>query len=281
LSAVRLALARPGATAAELLSIGREAARRNLGFWVGDPFGRAPNSDDSYVTAATAALATVTEHVRIGMFLTLKGSAAAIRLAEDINVIDQISGGRLDVGFVAPPVADPQWRELVERVLSAPGGWPTKDGRAPAVTPAPAQLFLSAVIAGDSELAERLGCGIFATDKPTMAGRRRRIAFCLADTGGGNVQSWLSPDPVARISELQRNATAFGAGELIFVMNQSTVTETDLNMLGAVIAIGLRASDGDRASLIEDAWNWATKKQHLHAVSNRLPRHLAGVDVDE
>lgn len=265
MTAIRLSLARPGATAAEILTLAGNAARCGLGVWIGDPLGGARHADDSYVTATAAALATTTEHVRIGLFLSLRGSATTVRLAEDLGVVDQMSGGRIDLGLV-PPIEDVgAWRELARGMLNSWQGWPMADGRAPAVTPPPAQRFLPVSVLGDPALAEQLNGTFISTGETHYSSAARRCMMLSRPAiGDQGIEAWLAPSPRSRIGELLATAEAASAQEIILVLEQPCITENDLLMLGSVVAIGLRASAGDRDTLIEDAWNWATKRREFH-----------------
>ncbi len=135
-----LSVCLPGAPASVIVGAARLAESHNVNLWVGDPAAGAPNSDDSYVMTAAAGVAAVTSYIRIGVFLTLAGSATPLRLAEDIGVVDQASRGRLELGLVVSG-EEASWESSAGQLLRAWQEWPA-GARTVAASPRPAQAWM-------------------------------------------------------------------------------------------------------------------------------------------
>ena len=265
MNGIRLSVCVPGATSAELVGLGRWADRWNLaGIWAGDPRGAAPNAHDSYVTAAAAAIAAVTADVRIGVFLGLAPGAGLVRIAEDAAVVDQASGGRLELGLRE---GGDGWTDDAARFLRAWNDWPLPGlDETVAVLPGPAQPVLPRVVVGGEPAAETLLAGrVLLEDEPPPVRLlpRRRLLVVEPDLSGG-VIDWLAGGTVERVLALREQATAAGAHELLLVA-APTLTEEDVRALGTVVVPALRASARDVAAIAGDAWVWLTRKQVLHA----------------
>ena len=109
MNGLRLTICAPNASATQLLSIARWADHWNLGgLWIGDPTAAGVERGDSYITAAAAAVASVTTDLRIGVLLALPEGQHTIRIAEDVAVIDNASGGgwRSDSSLGPPRTSD-------------------------------------------------------------------------------------------------------------------------------------------------------------------------------
>ena len=272
---VRFSLILPGRSAGELIPLARSADLWNLAaLWVGDPAGAAPNSDDSYVMTTAAALAAVTQTLRLGVFVTLRGSASPVRLADDIGVVDQMSNGRLELGLVAD-AEDPAWTDAASGLLGAWNGSPLGDsGDTVGVTPQPAQPMIPRAVVGSDELAAHLGAGsIIAGDDPrasagsSVSGVRRRIVRLLELDLSDGVQGWLATDPYGRILELRGIADEAGATELALVVGpDQQLTASDVKALGIVVVPCLRGYAGQVHMVVNDAWMWLTERAHLHEV---------------
>ena len=269
MSGLRLTVAWPGATVTQLLELAPLAERWNIaGIWVGDPRGQAENSADSYVTAAAAAVSGVTTHLRLGLVLGVRHEKQIVRIAEDVAVVDQASGGRVELAFVPPPQGAEAWREDVARLLRAWTAWdvPGGDEIVP-VIPGPAQPFLPRVVVDDSAAADALGAGRMIVDGSTPASGAlvppRTILALDSELGSGGVVEWLSVGPVDRVLDLRLRAREAGAHELLMIVDG--FAEADLEALGTVLVPALRAADRDARVIAADAWAWLTEKRNVHA----------------
>jgi Luciferase-like monooxygenase len=266
--ALRLGIALPGVAVPKLLEIGRAADFWNVGaLWVGDPHGRAANANDNYVTAGAAALTAVTQDIRLGLFLGLRSERQVVRLAEDVAVVDQASGGRVDLALV--PTGERAWVERAGRLLRAWSRWqlPGTDETV-AVLPSPAQPVLPRFVVGDPAAADSLGAGLmtFGGDAPSDAlVPPRRILVVEPDLSGG-VEGWLSSGAHERVVELRQQVAAVGAQELVLVA-PGNLSEADVKAIGTVLVPSLRASDRDVRAIANDSWVWLTKKHELHSPS--------------
>ena len=264
---LRLSLALPGATTADLLRVAPVAEHWNLaGLWVGDPRGGAANGSDSYVTAAAAALTAVTRDIRLGLFLRLAHAQQVVRLAEDAAVIDQASGGRVELAFV-PTGAE--WLGRAAALLTAWNAWevPGGDETVP-VIPGPAQPFVPRAVVGDAAGADvLLGGRIVFSDGAAPAQQmlvpQRTVLVLEPDLAAGS-ERWLAGGAFERVSELRASAEAVGAQELMLLASPA-ISERDLEVLGTVLVPSLRAAGRDVRAISTDAWTWITEKGHLHA----------------
>jgi hypothetical protein len=240
----RVSVGMPGATAGEVVALARRAEAAGLdGLWVGDPGGDAPNSDDSYTLVALAGAAALTRDLRLGAFLTARGSAPPLRLAEDIGVVDQISAGRLSLGLVPPPQPDPGWDADVRRVLTAWRAWEVPAGGTVAVTPAPAQPVLPVSIVRDG--ADPLP----GHNAPVMVLRRWVAASRLPS--------------LEEVVELRAAVDGADAGELLLLLGPDTAAD-DVTMLGSVLLPCARCPADEVPVLVRDVHRWWNECAHLH-----------------
>ncbi len=270
MSGLRLSLALPGASAAELLEVGRWADHWNIaGLWVGDPRGAAENRSDSYVTATAAAVSAVTADIRLGLFLAVGREKQIVRIAEDVAVVDQASGGRVELAFVPPAQKREAWTSDVARLLRAWNAWeiPSSD-EIVAVIPGPAQPTLPRVVVDDGAAADALGAGriIFDGGGGGDAGLvpRRTVLAVEGSFASDGVMDWLAAGATERVAGLRDRARSAGAQEVLLVVEPG-LSERDVKALGTVVVPALRASDRDVRHIAEDGWAWLTKKAHLHA----------------
>jgi hypothetical protein len=262
----RVSVCASGATAAELLELGPLADRWNLScIWVGDPRGEAANADDNYVTAAAAALAAVTTDIRLGLVLSLRDEQQVVRLAEDAAVLDQASGGRVEVALRS---GGDGWPDKAARFLRAWHAWqlPGRDETV-AVIPGPAQPVIPRVVIGTAAEAGELDAGRMLLS-PEPAHERsvpqRTVLVAPRKLARSGVHEWLAADAHARVLELREQLHASGAQELLLSV-EPDVGEDDVRALGTVVVPSLRASARDVRAISTDAWTWLTRKQHLHA----------------
>ncbi len=155
-------------------------------------------SPDGYLPSAVpfaAAIAARTQHLRVMIAALVTSFHDPLKLAEDLAVIDAISGGRLDVVLVNgytlhefemfdQPLAGRvvRTKELVETLQSAFTGQPFDyRGRSVQITPAPATpggppLLLGGSTAPAARRAARLGMGFLPAGAQTWEDYR---AACL------------------------------------------------------------------------------------------------------
>jgi alkanesulfonate monooxygenase SsuD/methylene tetrahydromethanopterin reductase-like flavin-dependent oxidoreductase (luciferase family) len=203
-------------------------------------------SADGYLPSAlpmAAAVAARTSTVRIGINALIAPFHDPLRLAEDIAVVDQISGGRLDVtlgaGYVheefamfGVPMSERPKRitETVHALRSAWTGEPFEfRGRTVRVTPIPAQpggprLVLGGSSEGAARRAARIGDG-FIPSEPEIYQHYRDECVALGKPdpgewpGGGNLTTFLADDPEKGWQELApyllHEMNAYGAWQAV------------------------------------------------------------------
>jgi alkanesulfonate monooxygenase SsuD/methylene tetrahydromethanopterin reductase-like flavin-dependent oxidoreductase (luciferase family) len=265
-SGLRVGLVVPGATASEMQGLGRLADHWNITtLWIGDPDGRADNRLDSYVTAAAAAVAAVTSHVRLGLFLSLRVEKQLLRLAEDVAVLDQASGGRVELGLVPPGSDLDGWTDGAARLLRAWNAWQIADSdEVVPVVPGPLQPVIPRLVVGGGPAANALAGGRMvqsgAAADPSPVPMRTVMRVPLDEA----VAQWRADDVVQRVLDLRSDARQVGAQEVVFVLT-TVPTKTDVKIIGTVLVTALRAADRDAASVAGDAWSWLHQRAHLHA----------------
>lgn len=263
-----LAVCVPGADSRTIQRAGMAADQYGLAqLWAGDPRATAPNSDDNYILPALAATAAVTTYVRLGAFLRLGPAVQAMRIAEDIAVVDAASRGRMEVGLVAPlATAQASWEQTAAALLGAYHHWPALNGEAYSVTPPLQQSWLPRVlVGGPEELAVRLGAGraVWPGSPMTTASRiARRVSLFVEFSSG--VCSALAQDPAAFVWDLRSLVDAAGAHQLIAVLSPEADMEHDFHALGSVISPGIRCAREECEQLVRDGWTWVAEKSHLH-----------------
>lgn len=251
MSGLRTGLGLPGADAGAVVRAARLAEEWNVdSLWIGDPVHRAANADDTYVMVAAAAAAAATTHVRLGAFLSARSSAPPLRIAEDMGVVDQISGGRLSVAFSPPDgePADAAWLADLERIAGAPRGWDLGDGRRMPVTPAPAQPSVPMTVLARAD--DRTARSLAATWSPVLL-----------------TVDW--PDPTTPPSRtdllhLKARAEEDGAVEAILLADPAADLDAVFAVVGTVVAPCLRAADHEVGILALDATRWLHERAALH-----------------
>ncbi|BBY83073.1 LLM class flavin-dependent oxidoreductase [Mycolicibacterium pulveris] len=248
MSAPRLAVSAPGADAAEIRRLAGVAQNHNIdALVVGSIRPGPPNSDDTYVMAAAGAVATCTRHLRIPVVLTLRGSAAPLRIAEDIGVLDAMSGGRLEL--ILRIHSDEGWREDLAAILGAWTGWSLDDGRVMPVTPAPVQPSIPTwtIDAGST-----LGTADPLTQGDSM--------MFLAWAHGTVV-----PDAAA-LQDIRRRRDAVGATTVVVDIGAVPTRYRDdvIAVLGTVVSPCLRCAPDELTILARDATDWLVRQTELH-----------------
>lgn len=268
--AIRLSLCAPGATAAELIGLGRQADRWNIGgLWIGDPYGRASNADDNYVTTTAAAVSAVTTDLRLGLVLGLADEKQLPRLAEDVAVIDQASAGRVELALRD---TDDGWLARAARFLNAWHAWELPGrNETVAVLPSPAQPLVPRVVVADESAADALDAGrmlLSSEPPPDRLVARRRLLVLSETLQPGQAREWIAGGAYAVALQLREQAVAAGARELVLLVDPS-LEEEDLLTLATVYAPSLRASDRNVRGIASDALQWLTQKRHLHSPPER------------
>lgn len=250
---LRVGVAMPGAPADRALALARAAEAWNLDtVWIGDPFGGADHADDTYVLVTAAGAAALTDDVRLGAFLGGRASAPILRLAEDIGVVDVISGGRLEVAFNPPDPSDPAWPADLDRLLGAWRRWPLPDGRTVCVTPAPVQPHLPVSIV-----------------EPTPGGDGRMMAYGSGAASHWRLAHWpLTGDLLAAeaVVTLRQQLEASGASGVVFLLEAGNpaAVERAVAGLGTVVAPSLRGPASEVEILALDARRWMDERVELH-----------------
>lgn len=261
-AAARLSVVFPTADAHALLSAATLAENYGIDqLWVGDPEGNeARVSDDRYVLMAIAAMAARTRHLRFGAFLKKLprldlplAPAEMLHTVEDLAIVDQLSNGRLDAGFIA---GNSGWIEHLEHALSLwTDGWDLGDGRILPLTPVPAQPILPCVLVGaDLDSARRLGAGrvVNPGERGGEGARDRTILRKHVET---SVVKWLEADPVGTLRSLREEFKAVRATEVMVALDANNIEE-DLRALGTVVMSTMHCAPDDAAKLALDGWTW-------------------------
>jgi hypothetical protein len=272
MSGTRLSVCAPGADAGTLVDLARLGEGFGTGVWAGALTAGPSNADDSYVLTAAAAMAAATSTIRVGVVLGLRGTATPLRLAEDIGVVDQASGGRIDIALRPPTAADDAWDGDVGRLFDAWTHWPTVAGRSVAATPRPAQPSMPRLLvgtAGRRGQAERLHAGLLVPpggDAGTADPSSGRVAVAVSIDDPGGARSWLAGDPVARVVELREHIDAAGADELVVVLPEERRRGLvdDMRTLAVVVGSSTRCSAHHVEFFATDSWHWLTESVRFH-----------------
>jgi hypothetical protein len=120
-SGQRLSIGLRQADGAAALALVGVAEREGVdGVWIGDLEAADGGRGDSYRTMLSAAAAARTISIRLGCVLTLSDPDSALRLAEDLAMIDEAAGGRLELRDRLPDHVDRRLQpaQLVAAVLA-------------------------------------------------------------------------------------------------------------------------------------------------------------------
>ena len=172
--------------------------------------------DDGYLPQCwtlAAAIAARTSRMRIGSAVTLLPLHSTIELAEQIALVDIISGGRAEpgfgVGYRKPEYLafggdfKSRYRVFAERITELRELWGEEEGDSPVVTPPPIQrpMPIWAGFGGPmgARVAGRLGLGLQSLDPAIYEDYRRALidAGHEPDTArvAGHVELLVSDDP--------------------------------------------------------------------------------------
>jgi alkanesulfonate monooxygenase SsuD/methylene tetrahydromethanopterin reductase-like flavin-dependent oxidoreductase (luciferase family) len=256
---VRLSVLPVGADAATVVAVAESADRAGIdGLWFG---GLGAGSgvgvvDDAYVMTALCGAASRSRDIRLGALLDLAPDRAPLTSAEDIGVLDQASGGRLELGLV--PAEEVGWVERAALILGAWSDWPVA-GYDVAVTPRPAQpliprLVLSGV-GGSAAIRERLRAGALILDGPgdqPVPGERRVLVSTRAVPDGRD-----AGELSGYIAVLRDEIEVAAADEVIVAVPAAAGgDEQFIALLAGVLAPVLRCPREEVPVLLHDALTW-------------------------
>lgn len=221
LTGVDAATARTGALAAE--KHGLECV------WIGC-------GDDVYTMTTLAAVAADTRDIRLGAILDLRGSGLIVRLAELIGLVDQLSGGRLELMLAGAPGSD--WATDAAALLGARYGWEVEDGRTIPITPLPVQPRIPVLLRGaaSARLADDLDAGLLV-ERGSPAAGDLRVALRAA--------------PDDDVAGLRADLLAVNAAELVL-----TASPEQIPRIGIVLATGIRSGSHEVGFLMDSATRW-------------------------
>jgi hypothetical protein len=251
MSQLRTSIALPRFEAAQAVAAGRIAERwavRTL--WLGEA-----GVDPTYVAAAAGAVAATTKALRIGLFIDLDCSASPLRVAEDVAVLDNLSGGRIELGLLAS--GEEEWAERAGRLLDAwEHGWPVPDRNPLAIIPQPIQPLIPRLVVGDPGAEDFLqlhGAGrlfIGGGDKPPprIVGERRVLLIGLAELAS-------EEDAIGRLTGLRAAASGLGASEIMIEADFESF-ETTAREVGRLIDPAMRCTLDDIPAIVQDVWQY-------------------------
>lgn len=265
MNGVRLSVLPVAADAATVVELAESADRAGIdGVWFG-VLGRDPavaKVDDAYVMVALAGAASRSRDVRLGALLNLAPDRAPLTSAEDIGVLDQASGGRLELGLI--PSTEPGWVKRAALVLGAWSDWPVA-GHDVVVTPRPAQPRVPRVVlsgADDGSVRGGLQAGALLVDThrrhaEVIAGERRVLVSTRAVPDGSDIDELGD-----YVSALRDDVEAAAADEVVASISPAAARDHRfLTLLAGVVAPVLRCPRTDVPVLLFDAVNWWRKRQ--------------------
>jgi hypothetical protein len=214
--------------------------------------------DPTYAAAAAGAVAATTGALRLGLFLDLDRSASPLRIAEDVAVLDNLSGGRVELALIASP--GEAWRTKVEALLDAwEQGWPVPDGNPLAILPQPIQPLIPRLIAGDpgdADFVRRSAAGRLWREgeapPPARRGIERRVLLIEPPFASlSEVPS--EEEAVKRLTVLRTSAAAAGVTEIMFGAEPERF-EATARLIGTLLDPAMRATLDDIAAIVGEAW---------------------------
>ncbi|MDG2003498.1 MAG: LLM class flavin-dependent oxidoreductase [Novosphingobium sp.] len=232
--------------------------------WLGNPRNSGQNAvDPSFTTATAGAVAGVTQAIRIGLFLTLGETASPLRLAEDIGVLDNLSGGRVELSFSAS--AQGNGLDQAAQLMDAWDGWQIPDDEVVAIVPSPIQPIIPCLLAGEAkqgDLARFGSAGVLSIEGEQENSERaaayrhvmmRKLPFSNLSAAGSEDKA------IQQIQELRKSASANGFREIMIEFDGLDEAEfTDFAaFIGSVIDPAMRCSELDIPAIVKDAWQMA------------------------
>jgi alkanesulfonate monooxygenase SsuD/methylene tetrahydromethanopterin reductase-like flavin-dependent oxidoreductase (luciferase family) len=259
---IRLSLLPRGADAAAAVAVAESADRRGLdGFWYGEAQpGGAPVPDDAYVLTALCGAAARTRDIRLGALLDLTPDRAPLTSAEDIGVLDQASGGRLELGL--RPAPDDGWADRAALILDAWNDWPVTRCDV-VITPRPAQPRIPRLVVsglGGDGVRERLGAGMLVVGPPTAPGEFQRpgrtVLLSELAPPAGDADTTVEAI-TGYVHALRDDAAAAGADEVVVVAAaEIACRDRFVELLAGVVAPSLRCPRADMQLLLYDSMRW-------------------------
>jgi alkanesulfonate monooxygenase SsuD/methylene tetrahydromethanopterin reductase-like flavin-dependent oxidoreductase (luciferase family) len=266
MTGTRVSVVIPTASAIDLVRVAPLAEDYAVDLWVGSPGEMGPSDDAVLVVAA--GVAAVTTDLRIGVCVDLGGPAHPIRLAEDLSVVDQASGGRLEVAFRRRSSELPTWLGRLETTLSSWDGIRIGPDREVAVTPRPAQPWLPRLVVGadDAGAAARLHAGAMLRPGETAVDRCGRTVLIVEL--GGRLRDRVAVAPRAFVESIRTEVASAGAQQVLVALSPGTGEDfnDDIRMLGVFLAPAIRCAAHQLDFIEADAWNWMTALTELHEV---------------
>jgi len=257
-SGQRLSIGLRQADGAAALALVGVAEREGVdGVWIGDLEAADGGRGDSYRTMLSAAAAARTISIRLGCVLTLSDPDSALRLAEDLAMIDEAAGGRLELLLVLED--DPAREERAMRLLSAWRGWETADGRRFPVTPRPAQPALPRLVAAKSfgtAAGVRLAAGgmVLAGElAPGEAGARGSLERRVIGFEIGSARELIGADAASAVEGIRGPADAWEADEVAVWLGPAAAGNLDeeVRLVARVLGPGVAGADTQWEMLTE------------------------------
>jgi hypothetical protein len=225
--------------------------------WVGSLGAQAEASAETLVSLA--ALAATTEHVRVGAVLDAIDPGSVTELAEEIGVVDQASGGRLEL--IVRADSGEGLLGQAGRLYGAWTGLRLPDGRVVGVTPPPHQPALPMIALCPDGTSEGVGPGFCVSLEGAPPAGRRPAEQRLAVWVNGPPSIEAAPDDEsAEVTRLVEQLARCGATELVVPIAPASTTLTDdLRFLAGVVRPALRASSHETELVIRDALAWYSR----------------------
>jgi hypothetical protein len=227
------------------------------GVWVGALNTAAPSTATLFTILG--AVSARTSDIRLGAIFGL-GAGNPLHVAEDIGVVDQASGGRLELAVVND--GSDGWIERVATLLSGWSTWPYPVPDAVVVTPRPAQPFVPRLLVrADASAAERVHAGVMLAasdvDVITSPVSIPRVAVCLpiADCRS------LLRQPAAAFGDavvaVRQRLDIVGADEIVLELAAGDPAfEAVVERVAVVLGPAMRCVASDIGWLVPDAEAW-------------------------
>jgi hypothetical protein len=256
------------AAAVKAAEIAERRAVRTL--WLGATRAEDKGYAPTYLTATGGAVAAMTKSLRIGLFLNLSGDASPLRAAEDIAVLDNLAGGRIEIGLIA--TKDAGWAGRANAFLNAwEKGWPVPGRKPVAIIPQPVQPWIPRIVVGDSTFldpAHHAGRLLHEGEISKAAGERRILLVKPPFHELAAVES--EQKALATLTALRESAMGAGAAEIMIEDDSGDLGrfEACATLIGTVIDPALRCSEEDIAGVVADAWQRYGKKDASAVVAD-------------
>jgi alkanesulfonate monooxygenase SsuD/methylene tetrahydromethanopterin reductase-like flavin-dependent oxidoreductase (luciferase family) len=256
MSGQRLSIGLQGSNARDIIELADAAEREAVdAIWIGSPDRGSEDPGDSFRTMVAAAVAARTHFIRIGCMLTFRDPESTLRLAEDVAMIDEAAGGRLELLL---QLDDADCEERAGRMMSAWRGWDTADGRRFPVTPRPVQPSIPRLVAAPgfgSRAATRLGAGVLvpADDLPAAASRRTRFDRRVVAFEVRSARELIAGGAAEAIAGMRDVADRWEVDEVAVWLEPARREEIadEVRLLARVVAPGVAGGDAQWEMLVE------------------------------